>query len=42
MVCIFEDEKEISAPLRWPDNGIVDLQYFPHVGKIKKSPIKLE
>jgi hypothetical protein len=31
--------------MRWLDNGIVDLQYFPREGKIKKSPehaIKLE
>ena len=43
--CVFEGEKEIPAALRWPDNLIVDLQYFPHEGKIKKSPehaIKLE
>jgi len=43
--CVLEGEKEIPAPMRWLDNGIVDLQYFPREGKIKKSPehaVKLE
>jgi hypothetical protein len=38
MWCLLDGEKEILALLHWPDNWIVDLQYFPHEGKIKKSP----